>query len=275
MIKNFIKNTPLLGQFAAYIRYQDFKRKIRKVDKIEGDHPVDFAGIPIPPAELRFRVHGDLSQKTFLNVGRQVANNIRNCVERVGGEWSSFNDILDFGCGSARIIRYFLAEEDGKQFTGIDINQELIAWCETHINGVNWKLTPTHPPSPLADNSFDFIYGISVFTHLDRELQTLWLKELDRLIRPGGLIMLTVNGTTYVRHINLEEQKRGKLIENGFLYLSGVTGKWKLDGLPDFYQTAIQTTDQVQQSWNEHFEILGHFEGGINKLQDAVLLKPR
>jgi SAM-dependent methyltransferase len=275
MIKNLIKNTPLLGQFAAYIRYQDFKRKVRKVDKIEGDHPVDLAGIPIPPAELRFRVHGDLSQKTFLNVGRQVANNIRNCVERVGGEWSSFNDVLDFGCGSARIIRYFLAEEDGKQFTGIDINQELIEWCETHINGVNWKLTPTHPPTPLADKSFDFIYGISVFTHLDRELQAVWLKELDRLIRPGGLILLTVNGTTYTRHINLEEQKRGKLIDNGFLYLSGVKGKWKLDGLPDFYQTAIQTTDQVQQSWSEHFEILGHFEGGINKLQDAVLLKPR
>ncbi len=36
-----------------------------------------------------------------------------------------------------------------------------------------------------------------------------------------------------------------------------------------------QPTDQVQHEWSEHFEILGHFEGGINKLQDAVLLKGR
>ena len=275
MIKDLIKKTPLLGQFAAYIRYQDFKRKVRRLDKREGNHPIDISGIPIPPAELRFRVHGNLSQKAFLNVGRQVANNIRNCVERVGGEWSSFKDILDFGCGSARIIRYFLAEDAGKNFTGIDINQELIEWCKVHIHGIDWRLTPTHPPTPLADKSFDFIYGISVFTHLDRELQTLWLKELDRLIRPGGMILLTVHGAAYARRINLGEPKREELVENGFLYLSGVTGKWKLDGLPDFYQTAIQTTDQVQQEWSEYFEILGHFEGGINELQDAVLLKAR
>ena len=275
MIKDLIKKTPLLGQFAAFLRYQELKRQIRLVDKKEGDHPVDAHGIAIPPAELRFRVHGDLSQKAFLNVGRQVARNIRNSTERVGGDWSTFKDILDFGCGSARVIRYFLAEDAGKNFTGTDINRELVDWCKANINGVNWKLTAAIPPTELEDNSFDFIYGISVFTHLDRELQSLWLKELDRIIRPGGVILLTVHGAAYARHINLREPNSGQLREKGFLYLSGVTGKWKLDGLPDFYQTAIQTTDQVQQDWGEYFDVLGHFEGGINKLQDAVVLRGR
>jgi len=275
MIKDLLKKTPIIGQLLAYIRYQDFKRKIKRIDSLEGDTPVDESGIPIPPAELRYRVHGDLSQKTFLNVGRQVALNTQKCTERVGGEWSSFNDVLDFGCGSGRVIRFFLAEDDGKKFTGIDINQELVDWCRAHISGVNWKLTPPRPPTDLESNSFDFIYGISVFTHLDKSLQLLWLKELDRIIRPGGIILLTVHGSAYVRHINLGADKKEQLEKYGFLYLTGVTGKWKLDGLPDFYQTAIQTTEQVQQEWNEYFEILGHFEGGINKLQDAVLLRGR
>ncbi len=275
MIKELIRKTPLLGQFLVYLRYQDFKRKIRQIDRREGGHPVDDSGVPIPPAELRYRVHGDLSQKAFLNVGRQVARDIQTCTEHVGVQWSSFTDILDFGCGSARVIRCFLAEDRGKKFTGIDINQELVDWCKTNISGVTWKLTPSRPPTDLADNSFDFIYGISVFTHLDRDLQTLWLKELDRLIRPGGILLLTVHGAAYVRHINLGAQKREELKEKGFLYLTGVTGKWKLDGLPDFYQTAIQTTEQVRQEWGEHFDILDHFEGGINKLQDAVLLRSR
>lgn len=275
MIKSLLKKAPLLGQFVAYLRYQNLKRKISQVDKKEGDHPVDVFGIAIPPAQLRYRVHGGLSQKTFLSVGRQVSRNIRKCSERVGGEWSSFKDILDFGCGSARVIRYFLAEDDGKNFTGIDINQELIDWCKAHIDGVDWRLTPAYPPTGLEDNSYDFIYGISVFTHLDREFQTLWLKELNRIIRPGGIILLTVHGASYARETNLGELHRVKLEENGFLYLSGVTGKWKLDGLPDFYQTTIQTTEQVQQEWCEYFEILGHFEAGINILHDAVLLKGR
>jgi len=275
MIKDLIKKTPLLGQFVAFLRYQNLKRRIRQVDNREGDHPVDPSGIAIPPAELRFRVHGDLSQKAFLNVGRQVANNIRNCVERVGGQWSSFTDILDFGCGSARVIRYFLVEGRDKNFTGIDINQELVDWCNVNIDGVNWKITPAVPPTELESDSFDFIYGISVFTHLDQDLQELWLKELSRIIRPGGIILLTVHGAAYARHIDLGSTHKQKLRDNGFLYLSGVTGKWKLDGLPDFYQTAIQSTEQVRQTWSEYFDILGHFEGGINKIQDAVVLKGR
>lgn len=275
MIKNLIRKTPILGQFIAYIRYKNLDRIIRQLDEAEGDQPVDMSGFAIPPARLRYRVHGDVSQKTFLNVGRRIAKDIRTCVERVGGDWTSFDDVLDFGCGSARVIRYFLADNTKTNFTGIDINQELIDWCNAQIHGVSWKVVPTHPPSEFGDNSFDLIYGISVFTHLDRELQTLWLKELARIIRPGGIILLTVLGSAYVNHINLQDPGRKELRDQGFLYLSGVTGKWKLDGLPDFYQSAIQTVDQVQQDWSEHFEILGHIEGGINKLQDAVLLKSR
>lgn len=275
MLNKLIIKTPLIGQFAAFLRYQHLKRQIRRIDKAEGTRPEDASGIAIPPAELRFRVHGNLSQKAFLNVGRQVTDNIRNCIGRVGGDWSSFSDILDFGCGSARVIRYFLVEDGDKRFTGIDINQELIDWCQTRISGVTWQLTPPHPPTELEDSSFDFIYGISVFSHLDRQLQDEWLRELYRLVRPGGLVLLTLHGLPYARHIKLNNQKLTELNENGFLYLSGVTGKWKLDGLPDFYQTAIQTKAQVEKEWSDHFTVLGHFEGSINQLQDAVVLKKR
>jgi 2-polyprenyl-3-methyl-5-hydroxy-6-metoxy-1,4-benzoquinol methylase len=275
MIKNLINKTPLLGQSLAFLRYQSLKIQIRKIDRHEGDHPVDAGGIAVPPAELRYRVHGNLSQKAFLNVGKQVADNIKKCIERAGEDYASFHDILDFGCGSGRVIRYFLADNIDKNFTAIDINQELIDWCTSHIGGVEWRLTPSHPPTGMEDNSFDFIYGVSVFSHLDQELQALWLKELSRLCRPGGLILLTIHGMVYADHIKLAEHYRQQLHKQGFLFLSGVTGKWKLDGLPDFYQTAIQTTNQVQTTWNEYFQIVGHFEGAINQLQDAVLLKAR
>ena len=274
-MRKVIKKIPLIGQFIAYLRYQNHNRKIRLIDRHEGDRPVDMNGIAVPSARLRFRVHGDLSQKTFLNVGRKIARNIRESVESTGVDWSSFHDILDFGCGSARVMRYFLAENRGQNFTGVDINQELIDWCYDHIDGVDWRAVPTHPPSGLPDNSFDFIYGISVFTHLDEGLQSLWLEDLARIIRPDGVILLTVLGSTYADHIKLKAADRKKLQEKGFLYFSGVTGKWKLDGLPDFYQTAIQTVDQIQQKWCEHFKVVAYVPGGINKLQDIVLLKPR
>ena len=50
------------------------------------------------------------------------------------------------------------------------------------------------PPLAFADGQFSLVYSYSVLTHLSRERQELWFRELARVTQPGGLVVLTVHG---------------------------------------------------------------------------------
>src|SRR5258708_7051462 len=53
------------------------------------------------------------------------------------------------------------------------------------------------PPLDVADGSVDLIYGQSVLTHLTRATTLAWLAEVRRVMRPGGLAMLTFMDDRY------------------------------------------------------------------------------
>ena len=50
------------------------------------------------------------------------------------------------------------------------------------------------PPLPFDDARFDLVLGYSVFTHLNVQYQDAWLGELRRLVRPGGILLLSISG---------------------------------------------------------------------------------
>jgi SAM-dependent methyltransferase len=71
------------------------------------------------------------------------------------------------------------------------------------------------PPLPYEADSFDFAYGISLFSHLRAEQQLGWLAEVRRVLRPGGLFLFTVMGDRFGREMSEEERRRfsgGELI---------------------------------------------------------------
>ena len=52
----------------------------------------------------------------------------------------------------------------------------------------------SEPPLPFATESFDLVYSISVFSHLDEQLGDAWLAEVARVFVPGGVALLSVHG---------------------------------------------------------------------------------
>jgi ubiquinone/menaquinone biosynthesis C-methylase UbiE len=234
----------------------------------EAENPAEirFKG-PIPPRALRKRVHGHTQLFSFELVGAGISKNILDAV-RPHMSLDSSSRVLDFGCGCGRVLVYF-KNAAGCQMTGSDIDAEAIAWCKDNLaDFANFIQNGTIPPLPIADSTFDLVYSISVFTHLPKRMQFQWLKELERVTKPGGLLLLTTRGTDQVP---LSWFQRLRFRMTGFVYVAG----GKTPGLPDFYRNAFHSESYIRRTWSGFFEIVDFKPRGINSEQDWALFRKR
>ena len=252
-------------------KYLLFSLKIAIANFHDWKNRLDSTNIHAPPPRLRHRVVGRLDKGYYLRSGENTAQCIRNLVELVDRDLYSFENILDFGCGPGRILRNFQDGPASCQFYGTDIDLELISWCKKSLPNIQLSTNTHKPPLSFFDNTFDLIYAVSVFTHLNREFQYSWLSELRRIAKPGATIILTVHG----RHIanKLPALQQSRVHSDGFLFLTGVTGKLRLNKLPDYYQSAYHTKEYIYREWSAYFDVVHYIERGIDNQQDAVILR--
>lgn len=177
--------------------------------------------------------------------------------------------ILDFGCGSARVIRWFSDLSPGVELYGTDIHSAAIDWARESVPWVRLGVNSPEPPLDYPDAAFDVVFGVSVVTHLDEGLQNLWLREMSRILAPDGVLILTIHGDTAAQQ-GLPEVERSVLDEAGFLYLRAEDAT--VSTLPDFYQVAYHTRDYVRRHWGRHFAVHGFVSGGPFYRQEAVVL---
>ena len=123
----------------------------------------------------------------FFKILEPFGFNVRNC-----------GSILDFGCGSARLLRLYRYIE-GVRLVGSDANPECIDWCSSNVPGCEFYVNQLTPPLAFAlGNDFDLIVSLSVFTHIPLDQQVIWLEEMKRVLRSGGFLLCTVVGTYHV-----------------------------------------------------------------------------
>ena len=167
-------------------------------------------GLPIPPARLIFLVTISYEISWFLHSGRICHNCICDALRSNRIEPDSFESILDFGCGCGRVLRHWKLPQRTR-IHGTDYNPALISWCSRHLGRLAEFQTNTPvPPLEYETAKFDFIYAISVFTHLPEDLQYAWIRELARVLRPAGLLLLTLHGRSRSLELEAEEQRRFK-----------------------------------------------------------------
>jgi SAM-dependent methyltransferase len=227
---------------------------------------VRFKG-PIPPRALRKRVHGHTQIYSFEQVGAGVCKDI---IAAAGPHISveARSRVLDFGCGCGRVLVYF-KDAVGCELIGSDIDAEAIAWCKDNLSDFgSFVHNGALPPLPLAESSIDFLYSVSVFTHLPEKMQFRWLEELHRVTRPGGLLLLTTRG---IDKVPLSWIQRLKFRWKGFVYVAG----GKTPGLPDFYRNAFHDECYIRRTWSRFFDIVEFRPRGIGGEQDWTLCGKR
>jgi SAM-dependent methyltransferase len=224
-----------------------------------------------PPVHLRRRVHGADDRASFENIGRIVADTLFAYL-KVDDNNAHFR-ALDFGVGCGRVLvplnklcRRRSSFHDRVQWYGSDIDREAIAWCQRNLPPVGeFVVNNPAPPLPFGDQFFDFIFSISVFTHLPEDMQFAWLAELRRVLRVGGTAVLSTLPMALVGK-SADEDKTSR----GFYYSPGGKGT---KGLPGFYQDAFHNRQYIEREWSRYFLIEHYREKGIADHQDLILCK--
>ncbi len=222
-------------------------------------------GRPVPPGPLIFLIANTEDVSWYLDTGALAARSIRAILDKNGLAIENFGSILDFGCGVGRVIRHW-ADLRGPKVFGTDYNPRLVRWCDRELPFAQFETNRIDLPLGHKSGSFDFIYCLSVFTHLAEPLQRFWMDELSRLLKPGGFLLITTHGDHYLPMLSPDEQRR---------YRAGelVVQKANRQGSNDC--AAFHPESHVRQSLAKGYDVVDMIpEGALgNPSQDLYLLR--
>jgi ubiquinone/menaquinone biosynthesis C-methylase UbiE len=228
--------------------------------------PSASAEYPLPPARLRFRVAENANVLNFFTVGMRTAERLQEAMAYAEFELWDGAAALDFGCGCGRTLLWLVRKYPQVRWHGADVDAESIDWCRASLPGGVFSVNGPLPPLPYPDGSFDLIYGVSVFTHLSEEHQRAWLPELRRVLRPGGLLLLSFHS----KNVWQPSEDAGAVERDGFVFRTSS----KLKGiLPEWYQTAFQSQPSIVSALAAHFTQVGYLERNLGDQDVAVARK--
>ncbi|MEU0984714.1 class I SAM-dependent methyltransferase [Streptomyces griseus] len=224
----------------------------------------------MPPAHLRARVTGVEDEAMFQFFGHRIASEIQALFDNNRLPFGTPGQtIVDFGCGCARVLRHVIPQKPQARYYGVDVDAQAIEWCRNNLaDRAEFAVTERLPPLPFDDATVDVVYGVSVFSHIPEGDQQTWLAEFSRILTPGGILLLSVNGATVARMAT--KPVREKLEQDGIAYVRD----GGISGLPDWYQMCFHTRHHIERSWpTAGLRLETYTECAVMMCQDAVLLR--
>jgi SAM-dependent methyltransferase len=122
----------------------------------------------------------------------------RDCLDRLAREVGDLGPICDLGCGPGQIARYL--HRQGVDTLGVDLSPQMIAEAQRLNPGI-----PFHQGNMLAlsdtDSSWGGIAAFYCIIHIPREQIVDALREMKRVLKPGGVLLVTFHIGTEIMHI--------------------------------------------------------------------------
>ncbi len=224
----------------------------------------------VPPESLRSVTGGYLG-----SVERHV-NAITEALEQVGADIAQTGAMLDFGCGTGRLLHGLYHRSEGQgTYWGVDQNAARIEWAQANLSPpLLFATCSTAPHLPFEDRTFQLVTAGSVFSHIS-DLADAWLLELLRVTDVGGYLYLTIQDEHWAESLRSGDADAW-LVD----YLSG---RWsELDGIADAYSIVfdrghpdamvIYHRARLLDRWSRYAEVVGVLEESYD-MQTAVVLR--
>jgi SAM-dependent methyltransferase len=105
----------------------------------------------------------------------------------------STQDFLDVGCNEGGTLEYALAQGIPRVY-GIDINAAAVELARQKL-GTDPRVVIADGSAdtlPFADESMDVVHCAEVLEHVPEELRPAMIREIRRVLRPGGRLIMSV-----------------------------------------------------------------------------------
>jgi ubiquinone/menaquinone biosynthesis C-methylase UbiE len=175
---------------------------LRLKKRVQANSESDLA---LPPEDLVVLVAGVPDTDWFLEGGRRGAKAITDVMAKHDRPVDSLGSILDFGCGCGRVLRHWKSLPGTTVVYGTDYNERLVNWSRKNLRFARFNVNQLTPPLAYADDTFDLVYALSVFTHLTEDLCEAWMDELYRIVKPGGAAIVTTHGGATTHLLSQDE----------------------------------------------------------------------
>ena len=94
--------------------------------------------------------------------------------------------VLDVACGTGTLLQMVAARQPGASLTGIDIDPKVLARAKAKVRGSAVLELATATAIPFASSTFDIVLSSLAFHHLTRDEKAEAMREILRVLRPGG-----------------------------------------------------------------------------------------
>jgi SAM-dependent methyltransferase len=140
------------------------------------------------------------SVESYRSGALNAVGNIDASLAAIGLSPDDIETWLDFGCGYGRVLRFLAQRVEPSRIAATDVIVEGVHFCAEEFGAT--ALHSNAPLDRLRLGSFDFIYAISVLTHLNERDGTALLAFMRRSLNIGGVCMFTTHGRWSMDHLD-------------------------------------------------------------------------
>ena len=229
---------------------------------------------PLPDVANIHRVSGPASDAfQYLVFGATTFHQLDLIARRHAGRpIADLETVLDWGVGCGRVLRQIRESGEGRagRTIGLDIDEVNVRWCAENLAAHGDFGVLSLDGFELEKQSVDFLYGISVMTHLTEHHQLMWLEQIRRILKPGGLAVLTINGEG--QYYRQPQALFAPFVER-FGFFDSIADDAIGEERSTYYRATYNSRSHIWQTWSRYFEIIDVIVMGHHFAQDYVVLR--
>lgn len=278
--ENFIalncEKDSILETLKPVCEYYEEECNVLDFDRKDIENAIKEDSYPLPKTENREGYSGE----NHYNYWFKGYRDYRMILDYVKKYNINLKNYFDFGAASGRVVRHFSAQyKEDINIYASDINRLHVDWINDFLDP---KIIAFHshsiPVLPFEDNSLDFITAFSVFSHIET-FDTTWMMEFRRVLKPGGLLLVTIHsqnawdvrnksgGLTYALK-NLPLFKKYKDVD--ILPRERMIFRWH--NHMSYTANVFYKRSYIEKNWGSIFNIL-EFNEKQHGYQDGVILQ--